>query len=77
MTDSRHLTEDLVADYREAFILEANRRLDDGLPSTAWVSIKWEGGKPHLGPTQDPDSSPALGQRRYTLFDLSNGDFRL
>lgn len=75
--DSRHLTEEEVALYREAFIEQANRRLDDGLPSTGFASIEWVGGKPRLGQTQSPDSSPKPGERRYTLFDLSNGDFRL
>jgi hypothetical protein len=75
--DSRQLTEEEVDLYRETFMRQANQRMDDGLPSTGFARIEWVGGKPKLGPTQSPDSEGKPGERRYTLYDLSNGDFRL
>lgn len=82
--DSRHLTEEMVALRRREIMDEAHDRATLGEPITSWCTIVWRGKDdgslpiPALGPCRPFDSEPDyLGQRRYTLFDVINGEFKL
>lgn len=84
MIDRHSLTPEELALRKREIQDEAQDRATLGEPLGAWVTIVWrgkaDGGRPFpaLGPCRPPTAEPEyLGQRRYSLFDVINGEFRL